>query len=125
MPPPPSKKKKRSRILSDFNGNKIFSKIYNLFFNVYRIFNVTMKLFFIEATLCQSVITCIAASISIQPDNMHVYQIISSAELPKDIKSTTKKKENALATPKTQEAGEAWLIKHCLQILSLASKGLS
>jgi len=75
-----------------------------------------------EATLCQSVITCIAASISIQPDNMHVYQIISSSELPKDIKSTTKKKENALVTPKTQEAGEAWLIKHCLQILSLASK---
>ena len=73
--------------------------------------------FIIEATLCQAALTCIAACISIQPDNTQVYLNLSSPQPP------VVQKDKSNPSQKTSN-NSSWLVTHCLQRLALATKGL-
>lgn len=72
----------------------------------------------LEITLCQSVLTCLAACMSVQPDNLKVLQLLQRSSLP----------TNTILANSQSSTGDAskepsWLVLHCIQHLTCATQG--
>lgn len=70
-----------------------------------------------EITLCQSVLTCLAACMSVQPDNLKVLQLLQRSSLP----------TNTILANSQSSTGDAskepsWLVLHCIQHLTCATQ---